>query len=319
MSKAVITLDSRDFEERQSCPCCGGRSFRLVGPNEPLLPAREACAAGEVKLAREVVASRRLVECVDCSAWFASHIPTPAATLRINDAPSYVEEHLPDPRRHSFERGWEAVSKRATTGRVLDIGASGGTFLRGLKGWNTTALEPSQNAAQALSFVDQLIVSDIESLSDSVAPFDVVSMFDVAEHLRRPSQTFQTLARLVKPGGWLIIETGDRNSRLAAAGPLWYYVRYLSHFTFFNRKALETLLGMNGFVLEDFRQVYHSDPDVMTVARVAPRLLMFQAVTLGRRKLGHWVRLADRLSRAGAAPAGPWPDHFFAVARRTLS
>lgn len=97
--------------------------------------------------------------------------------------------------------------------KVLDVGAFDGSFLRTLPPrWQRFAIEPSPHA------VERLREAEIPCLGDYVetiemerhrGQFDAITLFDVFEHLPHPDQTIRLLLQLVKPGGRLLISTGN--------------------------------------------------------------------------------------------------------------
>lgn len=107
----------------------------------------------------------------------------------------------------------------------LDIGCGGGIFAESAARLpdtgSVTALDPSPEVftiAEAHKKRDPLLCQSgkleylnigIEDLPKERMPagYDVVSIFEVIEHVNNPSQFLQTVLSHVKPGGWLIMST----------------------------------------------------------------------------------------------------------------
>lgn len=86
------------------------------------------------------------------------------------------------------------------------------------------------------------IVCDIVSIPEPDASFDAIMCIEVLEHLPDPSLAVKEFARLLKPGGHLIIT--------APFASLTHFAPY--HFcSGFNRYWYERHLGDNGFSLSD--------------------------------------------------------------------
>lgn len=100
---------------------------------------------------------------------------------------------------------------KAETGiRFLDIGCGPGNVLQIAKdsGWDCTGLELSHWAAE-IAKKNKLNVIE-GTLNDAHFPedhFDVISMFDVLEHLPYPVDYVEHIYKILKPGGVVIVET----------------------------------------------------------------------------------------------------------------
>jgi ubiquinone/menaquinone biosynthesis C-methylase UbiE len=88
------------------------------------------------------------------------------------------------------------------------------------------------------------ILSDITAMPEPDASFDAIMCIDVFEHLPDPIKAIQEFARLLKPGGHLILT--------APFCSLTHFAPY--HFyTGFNRYFYETHLSANGFKIVDLQ------------------------------------------------------------------
>jgi SAM-dependent methyltransferase len=71
---------------------------------------------------------------------------------------------------------------------------------------------------------------------------DVVVLLDVIEHLPEPHQTLSLCARRLRPGGIVVLTTGDFGSTLARmAGASWRLMTPPQHLWFFTRPSIERL------------------------------------------------------------------------------
>lgn len=82
----------------------------------------------------------------------------------------------------------------------------------------------------------------------SPSSVEVITLWDVIEHLKRPRSVIQQCARALKPGGRIFLTTGDVDSPLAKAlGPRWRLVNPPQHITYFSQETLGRLLEDCGF------------------------------------------------------------------------
>ena len=92
---------------------------------------------------------------------------------------------------------------------MLDIGCASGYFLdiAQKNGWQIDGIELSQDLAkQAEALLNIQIYSlTLEEVNFASNYFDVVSMFDVLEHLSDPAKTLEEISRIMKPGGILVV------------------------------------------------------------------------------------------------------------------
>jgi SAM-dependent methyltransferase len=124
-------------------------------------------------------------------------------------------------------------------GSVLDIGCGPGVLINQMRsrGWKVRGTERSPSAAQQARDVFHLDVSavDVEDLVVEGHTYDAVVLWHVAEHLHTPRETVQGIARLLRPGGVLLIAVpnfGSPEARIGRAG--WFHLdvpRHLVHFT----------------------------------------------------------------------------------------
>jgi SAM-dependent methyltransferase len=138
-------------------------------------------------------------------------------------------------------------------GSLLDIGAANGYFLSLAKarGWNVRGVDVSDYAAnQARQKGFDVLVGDIKKSLFHPDTFDVVTMWDVIEHLADPEEEIEAILRLLKPGGFLAINTPDGNSWFARIlKQRWHQLIPPEHLLFFNPLSLRLFLERYGFNL----------------------------------------------------------------------
>jgi SAM-dependent methyltransferase len=107
------------------------------------------------------------------------------------------------------------ISRRPEPGRLLDVGCAAGSFLlaMGQKGWQAQGVEPAANAAAAARKKGlDVFTGKLEEAAYPNASFDVVTLWDVLEHVADPLATLQEVARILRPGGLLVFSLPNPDS-----------------------------------------------------------------------------------------------------------
>lgn len=108
--------------------------------------------------------------------------------------------------------------------RLLDVGAGDGAFVRvaAAHGWEVVGLDPA--APQAVAGNPSILQMTLEQLPAD-EQFDVITLWDVIEHLDFPLEVLAQAVTHLKPGGLLVAETGNYQSanRLHAGDSWWAY------------------------------------------------------------------------------------------------
>jgi cyclopropane fatty-acyl-phospholipid synthase-like methyltransferase len=78
--------------------------------------------------------------------------------------------------------------------------------------------------------------------------FDIVTMWDVIEHLREPWKVLKDLSDLLQPDGWLLLSTPNAAClRARVERERWENMVNPTHFYYFTRKSLEAVFSRAGF------------------------------------------------------------------------
>jgi 2-polyprenyl-3-methyl-5-hydroxy-6-metoxy-1,4-benzoquinol methylase len=118
---------------------------------------------------------------------------------------------------------------------ILDVGCSSGRLLSALPShYNLFGVEPNAAAAGMATSKGITIIARDDALH---GPFDAIVMMDVFEHLTEPTSVIQSLTKRLKPGGKLIITTGDGGTPLCRESPaeFWYF-RNVEHVCMISRR-----------------------------------------------------------------------------------
>ncbi len=71
--------------------------------------------------------------------------------------------------------------------------------------------------------------------------YDFVTCTETAEHFFEPAEEFETLFRLIRPGGWLGVMTEILEEETAEAFAEWHYIRDPTHVVFYRWETFRWL------------------------------------------------------------------------------
>jgi 2-polyprenyl-3-methyl-5-hydroxy-6-metoxy-1,4-benzoquinol methylase len=148
--------------------------------------------------------------------------------------------------------------------KVLDIGSGPGLFLRLMKeaGASVMGVELNARAAErsAQEFGVPVHAGRIAELRET--GFDVITLWDLVEHVNDPHALIHDCAARLAPGGWLFIETPNEGSLLDVAvrtavnlgvtGPADTFYG-MHHIALFRPKTIRRLLETHGFKVMQIR------------------------------------------------------------------
>ncbi len=162
-------------------------------------------------------------------------------------------------KRYGFWKHLRAVERFCRGGRLLDVGCGTGLFLEEAQRsgrWELTGVEPTPSAAvyaaRALGVpVHNGRFGDVD-LPD--AHFDVITLWNVLEHVEFPVADLRRAHRLLKPGGWLVFSVPHFESVGARLfGERWVGWDLPRHLYVFPVPVLAKIMAGLGFRLADTR------------------------------------------------------------------
>lgn len=250
------------FEDLSACPLCGGRRLNRRFDVRHIRNDPEHACALELGFVIGTV-----VVCRECSFLFklrqprSSYLHEYYAASGENYLASLAEDHVGI--REDFRVARHLLHKAFPGGGiVLDIGCGSGFFLESLgTKWQRFGIELFHLAAERAR-KRGLTVRESELVTAGFADqfFDVVCSFDVLEHLPNPMPIFEEARRILRPGGWLLLGTGDAGSLAARlSGSRWTYFCFPEHLSFFNSHSLRKSLTKAGFTRFAFKSIHHGE------------------------------------------------------------
>jgi 2-polyprenyl-3-methyl-5-hydroxy-6-metoxy-1,4-benzoquinol methylase len=200
-----------DFESH-NCPCCQSSDYKIVVSGPDLLTGLPGLF--------------QFVECTECGllrqeprlSWhnlityyppdYVSHQPLPVEEKNILTKTA---------RRYGLQKRVHFIKKYVPSGKWLDVGCGSGLILSEAKYadcWTLEGLEPVTK--QALSTATKLDIpvhnSNFEEFDAPNSSYDLITMFDVLEHLLNPTEGIKKISRLLRSNGYFIFAIPNLNS-----------------------------------------------------------------------------------------------------------
>lgn len=203
-----------------------------------------------------------LLRCPSCSLVWLSHPPQPES-MRQHYTEAY--DRLISKSGQNSPSRWAdrkaALTPQKQSGSILDLGCSSGAFLQSLSAtdWKLYGVEMSAESAILAQCRTgaRVFVGDILQAGFSPASFDVITCFDVLEHLYEPRRVMAKVAEWLKPGGIFYVLVPNIDSAEGRLfGSYWHGLelpRHLFHYSPDSLKFLAESVGLSEVSLETRR------------------------------------------------------------------
>ena len=258
--KGFVYEQGKHSQEAFSCcPSCGG-----IGE-----AYHTACSCYMNDYSPMFLPAKLWMRCPDCgilyTRWFSKEF------LAMSQEP-YLVYPQPDqitiqPANSMLLRSWNDIlnSMRelcdSPGNDVLEVGVGNGNLIAVAQemGYDVSAVEIAKQTAQnAANLLDlPILCGDFLRMPED-RQYDMITMGDVLEHLRSPSEGMAKAYRLLKQGGVLWVSTPNYESAFTTMmkmnDPMW---REPHHITYFSRKSLTRLAEQTGFQVMQYSVSNH--------------------------------------------------------------
>lgn len=275
----------------------------MLNNQKKLLSACPCCSSNDLKPSNIHVIEGQLLLCEKCR-----QLISPCTEDRYNiTMQQFDQERVTLPKGKSIKRAFRLHSKRlalarkycnnrpAQSIRLLDVGCSSGAFLLNAKilGFNAEGVEPAKKAVDTAKSLNLKVHHGyLESINFSNDTFDVITLFEVIEHLTDPRQLLDECHRILKPDGVMIIGTGNTDSwTVRFMKHNWEYFnmdQHGGHISFFNPYSIKKIANLSRFKVERIKtrcvQFYdktYANKIVCTVTKIFTELLNIPSQIFG--------------------------------------
>lgn len=243
-----------------ACDICGGRSFKPLYPGT--IHDYDHDPARYYASSRQEAGYLPIVQCQNCGLVMTNPRDDAQTLARVYAA-------LQDPVYDSERKNRSVVARqrveliRRLTGAnhlpLLDVGCATGIFAGTARaaGWQATGIEPSSWSIQEArkAFPDVTFINNsVEETSFPDGSFNVITFWDVLEHVASPSQTLRAVTPWLAENGWLLINVPNVDSLPARIMGKRWVLLLREHLWYFSPKTIRQILEPVGYQIVDIQQ-----------------------------------------------------------------
>jgi 2-polyprenyl-3-methyl-5-hydroxy-6-metoxy-1,4-benzoquinol methylase len=218
-----------------SCPSCGHAGVTCVGD---IAPGYQFAG----RLLDAPLPGGRLYACPACFLSFRWPLPSREALDALYqqahpDHWQYAPEQRPD-----WQITWDWMHAHLRGGSVLDVGCFDGAFLDALgPEWTRYGVELNEAALRrAEQRAIRIVARDVDDLASLAQQFDVVTAFNVIEHVADCRLLLRRMADRVRPGGVVAVASGNTQApSWQLMGSRYWYCTIPEHLAFISEAWCE--------------------------------------------------------------------------------
>ena len=202
-----------------------------------------------------------IVKCLNCGLYYTDFSPNQKFAKNFYTKNYFVRGG----KKKSYDDfGKEETSSRITSqkrikllklgkkGSVMDVGCAYGFFLSEMPdSWNKFGIEISEFAARIAKKNNpsaNIKNSDMAINNFFGHKFDLVTLWDVIEHLDNPKKAVSEVYKVLSKRGKIALTTGDVDSMIAKTQGLgWHLYNPPQHLSYFSGTTIKKLLTFVGF------------------------------------------------------------------------
>jgi 2-polyprenyl-3-methyl-5-hydroxy-6-metoxy-1,4-benzoquinol methylase len=249
-------MTSAHAAEIATCQLCGSRERTLKFEDGPYRVW--TCASCGLVYVSPRLQGQALLDVYGADYWKSSNPKQRGYADYAREAALYLR---------TFDKRMALVSRHLPArARVLDVGCAAGYFLRvaqraghdvhGVEVSAAIAGEAVRDLGAERVFVGSLDDA-VESRGWTPGSFDLVTLWDVIEHVPDPQALLRTIRTLLAPTGKLLLETQNVASRWARLlGRRWHHYKHDEHIYHFEPATIRRLLADGGFEVQSMGAAY---------------------------------------------------------------
>ena len=252
-NELINGLFDAEFFEYVPCNLCGAVDTDILyDADVQRIPKRRNDLISIYSSSSNRICYEQVLRCRKCGLIYLS--PRPKRQIIIHsyscaEDTKYISQEKE--RQLTFKRCLKTIKHLCSEGSLLDIGAACGIFVKTAvdAGYKAIGVEPSVWMCEFAKkqYNVTILPTVVEDAKFKDSSFDIVTMWDVLEHVPDPMCTLKEVKRILKPGGILVINYPRIDDPLAKIfGRHWWFLLSI-HLFYFTHKTLSSYLEYVGF------------------------------------------------------------------------
>lgn len=235
---------------KTECRICGSTEARRFG----------ITTYNSIAVPEGVSKKRHLFKCLKCGSITVEPVPTEDQLRQYYDNYAAMNIGVENWHKRNCLPAILELANEIKKGKVLDIGCGRGDLLNMLpSSLEKFGIELSKTASKEAQSKGISVSCLPWETAKFTTTFDLVVALDFLEHVKDPLTTLKKIFSVLKPGGYILIETGNASSLSARAlVPDWAYTSVFGHICVLTTKALVSLAKSTGFQRSHLIVGYHS-------------------------------------------------------------
>jgi 2-polyprenyl-3-methyl-5-hydroxy-6-metoxy-1,4-benzoquinol methylase len=294
-----MTLKINNNLFHELCPICG--SISITNAYNLMYEGKLSYSSTQIEIQKKP----ELWKCNECKSFFTQNAINEEDSISLYknsdagkrwDAKKFEDEKTPycvNVFKKFIRKDIEVLDIGCNTGEFLDFAKNNGASTYGFE-YSIKSIEICESKGHTM----------LENLEVENKKFDVITAFDLVEHLYHPNTFFDKVIKLLKPNGKLIIFTGDIDCwAFKNCKGRWWYLNYPEHVIFISKNFYENKL--HGLKLKNIYYTFNN--------RYFKNLNFTMAAIFNYSKM---LGLRKGLKPYEGLPS-PTPDHIIAVLSKT--
>jgi len=192
----------------------------------------------------------QLLRCTSCWCVWLANPPRPEEM-----GPHYSEDYheaIVTGAEHTGAKRWQThrkvIAQYKEQGAILDVGCSSGSFLASMRSgrWKLYGIEMDESTAERARANSgaEVFVGDVMDAPFGPNSFDVITGFDVLEHMYQPREFLERVMSWLRPGGIFFAKFPNIDSWEAKLfGTYWYGLELPRHLYHFSPRSMNYLVA----------------------------------------------------------------------------